>query len=226
MNDAARPADRYDALPTAAVSDALDRLGLPGSLHGIGPLRPGQRAVGPAYTVAYEPVDDRAGTVGDFLDEIEPGSVVVIANDGRTDCTVWGGIMTQVAAHRGVTATVIDGVCRDVETSSSVDYLIWSAGRFMRTGKDRVRLRAVQEPVVIDGVTVRPGDLVCCDEDGAVVVPAERTADVAEVAHQIEQVEARIVAAVLEGSTLADARAAHGYHSLQTPQQTTAQQEA
>jgi regulator of RNase E activity RraA len=225
MNDAPRPADRYNGLPTAAVSDALDRLGLPGSLHGIRPLRAGQRAVGPAYTVAYEPVDDRPGTVGDFLDDVEPGSVVVIANDGRTDCTVWCGIMTQVAAHRGVSATVIDGVCRDVETSSSVDYPIWSAGRFMRTGRDRVRLRAVQEPVVIDGVTVRPGDFVCCDEDGVVVVPAGCTADVAEVAHQIEKFEARIVTAVLEGSTLADARAAHGYGSLQIPED-VAQQEA
>ena len=44
-------------LPTASLSDALDLLGLPGSVHGIGPLRDGHRACGPAFTVAYEPVD-------------------------------------------------------------------------------------------------------------------------------------------------------------------------
>ena len=103
-------------LPTAAISDALDKLGLPGSLHGIGPLRPGQRACGPAFTVRYEPVDDQHGTVGDFLDDVPAGGVVVIDNDGRTDCTVWGGIMTQVAALTGVAGTVINGVCRDVAT--------------------------------------------------------------------------------------------------------------
>lgn len=95
-------------LPTASVSDALDKLGLPGSIHGIGPLRPGQRACGPAYTVAYEPVDEAGGTVGDFLDDVPPGSVVFIDNDGRTDCTVWGGIMTQVAAHRAALAALRD----------------------------------------------------------------------------------------------------------------------
>jgi regulator of RNase E activity RraA len=207
---------RLEGLPTATVSDALDRLGLPGSLHGIGPLRAGQRACGSAYTVRYEPVGEQRGTVGDFLDEVAPGSVIVIDNDGRTDCTVWGGIMTQVAAHRAVAATVINGVCRDVGATSSTDYRIWSAGRFMRTGKDRVRLRAVQEPLTIDRVMIRPGDLVCCDEDGVVVVPVERLAEVAEIAERIEQAEAAILEAVLSGSSLAQARAAQGYHALQT----------
>ncbi|HET8969717.1 MAG TPA: RraA family protein [Candidatus Nanopelagicales bacterium] len=204
-------------IATASISDALDRLGLPGSVGGVGPLREVQRACGIAYTVRYEPVDGNGGTVGDFLDEVPPGSVIVIDNDARTDCTVWGGIMTRLAAHRGIAATVINGVCRDVPAIQRTDYRIWSAGRFMRTGKDRVRLKAVQVPLVIDGVTIRPGDVVCCDEDGVVVVPAERVSEVAAIAERIERVEDAIVDAALAGSTLAEARAQQGYHSLQTP---------
>lgn len=203
-------------LPTASISDALDKLGLPGSVHGIAPLRPGQRACGPAYTVAYEPVDDQGGTVGDFLDDVPAGAVVFIDNAGRTDCTVWGGIMTQVAAHRGVAGTVIHGVCRDVAVTDTTEYRIWSAGRFMRTGKDRVRVRAVQQSLLVDGVPVRPGDVVCADEDGVVVVPAERADEVATVAAEVEHVEAAIVATVQGGATLREARRTHGYHSLQT----------
>jgi regulator of RNase E activity RraA len=208
-------------LPTASISDALDKLGLPGSVRGLAPLRELQRACGPAYTVRYEPVDEKAGTVGDFLDEVDPGSVIVIDNDGRSDCTVWGGIMTQVAAHRGIAATVINGVCRDVPAIHSTDYRIWSAGRFMRTGKDRVRMQAVQVPLVIDGVTIRPGDAVCCDEDGVVVVPLERVIEVARIAERIEQIETAIVETVLAGSTLTEARVQQGYHSLQTADTTT-----
>lgn len=205
------------SLPTASVSDALDRLGLPGSLHGIGPLRPGQAAFGPAYTVAYEPVDQDGGTVGDFLDDVPAGAVIVIDNSGRTDCTVWGGIMTQVAARQGVVATVIHGACRDVAVTATTNYAIWSAGRFMRTGKDRVRVRAVQTALVIDGVTIRPGDLVCADDDGVVIVPAHRADEVAALAQQIEHTETAIVQTVQAGATLAQARQTHGYHSLQTP---------
>lgn len=205
------------ALPTASISDALDFLGLPGSLHGIGPLRDGTRTVGPAFTVQYEPVNpEQPGTVGDFLDDVAPASVVVIDNDGRTDCTVWGGIMTRAAAARGIAGTVIHGTCRDVPSILDVGYPMWSTARFMRTGKDRVQLRAVQVPLLVDGVTIHPGDWVCADADGALVVPADRVHEVIEAAQRIERTEEAITNAVLAGSTLTQARATHGYHALQT----------
>lgn len=201
---------------TAAVSDALDRLGLPGSLHGIGALRRGQIVAGPVFTARYEPVDAAGGTVGDFLDDVPAGAVIVIDNDGRTDCTVWGGIMTQVAAERGGAATVINGVCRDTRIADELGYPLWSAGRFMRTGKDRVRLAAVGTPLCIDEVPIHPGDLLVGDDDGVVIVAADRVSEVLGLARHIEVVEDNILAAVRLGATLSAARADHGYHTLQT----------
>jgi regulator of RNase E activity RraA len=208
--------DRLALLPTAAISDALDKLALPGPVPNIAPLLPGRRACGPAFTVAYEPVDAGRGTVGDFLDDVPTGAVIVIDNQGRTDATVWGGIMTRAANTHGIAATVINGVCRDVEEIGTTGYPMWSVGRFMRTGKDRVRLAAVQQPLSIGGVSVRPDDVVCGDADGIVVVPAERAAEVAAAAERIHNTEAAIVSAVASGSTLAAARLRHGYHALQT----------
>jgi 4-hydroxy-4-methyl-2-oxoglutarate aldolase len=209
---------RLRALPTAAISDALDRVGIAGALHGIGPLANDLRAVGPAFTVRYAPADDERGSVGDFLDDVPPGAVIVIDNDGRTDVTVWGGIMTEVAAVRGIAGTVIDGVCRDVSASLEHGYPIFSRGRFMRTGKDRVRLVAVGGPLTVAGVAIRPGDPVCADADGAVAVPAGDAERVAELAEHIERVEADIVAAARAGSTLRAARERFGYHQLQSEQ--------
>jgi 4-hydroxy-4-methyl-2-oxoglutarate aldolase len=206
--------DRFTALPTAAVSDALDALGLPGALHGIAPLTDTARAVGPAFTVRYEPITDEPGTVGDFLDDIPAGAVVVIDNAGRTNCTVWGGIMTTVAANR-LAGTVVNGACRDVATAFALGYPIFSAGRFMRTGKDRVRI-VVQQPVRISGVYIVPGDLITADADGVVAVPAAHLDRVVELAEHIEHTERRIVEAVRAGRTLAQARADLSYHALQT----------
>ncbi|WP_067812719.1 RraA family protein [Actinomadura kijaniata] len=203
-------------LSTASVSDALDSLGLPGSLHGIGALRQGQRTAGPVFTVTYEPVDEAGGTVGDFLDDVPAGAVVLIDNAGRTDCTVWGGIMSRTAHERGIAGTVIHGACRDVAVATAAGHPIWSVSRFMRTGKDRVRVAAVQTAVTIDGVLVHPGDVLVADDDGAVVVPAGRWDEVADIARRIDRVEEAIVEAVRGGATLAQARARHGYHSLQT----------
>jgi 4-hydroxy-4-methyl-2-oxoglutarate aldolase len=204
-------------LPCAAISDALDRAGIEGALHGLAPLADVFRAAGPAFTVRYEPVDGAgAGTVGDFLDEVPAGAVVVIDNDARTDVTVWGGIMSETAAVRGIAGTVINGVCRDVRTSLTHGYPLFSRGRFMRTGKDRVRLAAVGGPLVISGIEIHPGDIVCADSDGVLVIPAAEAESIVQDAERIEGVETEIVAAVREGRTLREARARFGYHSLQT----------
>jgi regulator of RNase E activity RraA len=210
---------RLRALPTAAVSDALDRIGTEGALHGLTPLANDFRAVGPAFTVRYAPVDTTGGTVGDFLDDVPPGSVIVIDNEGRTDVTVWGGIMTEIAASRGIAGTVINGVCRDVSASLTQHYPLFSRGRFMRTGKDRVRLVAVGGPVTVSGVEILPGTFICADADGVVAVPAARAERIIEIAQRIERVESDIVAAARTGSTLREARETFGYHSLQTRSQ-------
>ena len=208
--------DRLRALPTAAISDAMDRVGVEGALRGIAPLANEFRAVGPAFTVRYAPVGERGGTVGDFLDDVPEGALIVIDNDGRQDVTVWGGIMTETAAHRVISGTVINGVCRDVSASLTHGYPLFSCGRFMRTGKDRVRLAAVGEPLSIAGIEIEAGTLMCADADGVVAVPASLAEQVAETAERIEQAEQDIVAAVRGGSTLQAARAEHGYHALQS----------
>jgi 4-hydroxy-4-methyl-2-oxoglutarate aldolase len=207
--------DELAGLGTATASDALDRLGLPGGALGIVPLGDGQRMAGPAFTVCYVPAGPGGGTVGDYLDECVAGQVVVLDNAGRLDCTVWGDILTALAFEKGLAGTAIDGVCRDVRRPLDLRYPIYSRGRFMRTGKDRVEVAGVNQAVTLGGVQVRPGDLVVGDDDGVVVVPTGRAAEVLEAARAIAAAEARIVEAVRQGERLAEARARHGYHQLQ-----------
>lgn len=207
--------ERFGALGTATVSDALDKHGRPGSLLGIAPLADDQRMVGRAFTVRYVSAQVPAGTVGDFIDQVEPGQVVVLDNDGRVDCTVWGDILTAVAHHRGISGTVIEGVCRDTHRALSVGYPIFSRGRFMRTGKDRVEVAEEQGPVTIGGVTVRPGDILLGDSDGVVAIPQDIEEEILATAEMIHAREESIVEAALNGATIAEARAQFGYHDLQ-----------
>ena len=206
----------FDGLDTPAVSDALDKLGLPGQCLGIAPLgNYSQVVVGPAFTVQYVAASVPAGTVGDFIDAVLPGDVVVIDHAGRTDCTVWGDIMTQYAGNRHIAATVIDGVCRDVNKALGDGYPIFSRGRFMRTGKDRVQVQSLNQPVSIGTARVCARDIVVADANGVVIVPRARAAEVAACARQIERVEADIRGLIGQGQTLESARAALGYHNLQ-----------
>ncbi|WP_314915676.1 RraA family protein [Pseudomonas helleri] len=207
----------FEGLDTPGVSDALDKLGLPGQCLGIAPLANyTQVVVGPAFTVQYVSASVPPGTVGDFIDDVTPGDVVVIDNGGRTDCTVWGDIMTQYAGSRAIAATVIDGVCRDVSKALHDGYPVFSKGRFMRTGKDRVQVQSVNQPVSIGSARVCARDIVVADANGVVIVPRARAAEVAACARQIESVEAEIRQQIAQGKSLKDARAALGYHHLQS----------
>ena len=206
----------FHGLDTPGVSDALDKLGLPGQCMNVMPLDNYRSVVvGPAFTVRYASASTPPGTVGDFLDDVAQGDVVVIDNDGRTDCTVWGDIMTQYAGNRKIAGTVIDGVCRDVSKALGDGYPLFTKGRFMRTGKDRVQVEAVNVPVSIGTARVVARDIVVADANGVVVVPRSRAREVAEVARRIEGAEVSIRNQLAQGKSLAEARAALGYHTLQ-----------
>lgn len=206
----------FRTLSAASISDAMDRLALHGMAQGIAPLKFGWHTVGRAFTIKYRPVGSTKGTVGDFIDDVDPGAMVVLDNGGRLDCTVWGDILTNVATRRKIAGTVIHGVCRDVAGILECNYPVFSRGRFMRTGKDRVEVDGMNVPVSLGDVLCRPGDIVVGTDDGVLVVPADRAEAVLELAQSISVAEDQIIAETKSGSRLDEARKKHGYHQLQT----------
>lgn len=207
---------RLAHLSCTDLSDAMDRLAIACQCAGIMPLDRSFNLVGQAFTLRYGPIGQDGGTVGDYIDDVEEGGVVVLENAGRADVTVWGDLLTATASRRKVAGTVIDGICRDVDRALELRYPIFSRGNWMRTGKDRVRVEAVQEPVSIGGIRVKPGDWLRGDGDGIVVVPAGRLEEVLGVAEEIHAAEDAIRAAIEGGASLRQARIDHNYHSLQT----------
>ena len=208
--------DSLKTLSTPVVSDALDRLGIIGHASGIARVSGVGTVAGRAWTLQYVPTGTEGGTVGDYIDDVEPGCVIVLANNGRKDVTVWGGLLSEVASYRGVVATVIDGTCRDTPRAHEVGYSLFARHHWMRTGKDRVRAEATQIPVSIGDCLVRPDDILVGDADGIVIVPRERAEEITKIALAIEEAETSIHNDAMQGVRLDEARKRHGYHSLQT----------
>ncbi|PBC78194.1 regulator of RNase E activity RraA [Streptomyces sp. TLI_235] len=206
-------AARLALLDTAALSDALDSLGITGVLPGVAARVPGAVAFGPAWTVRYRPVGEATGfrNAADYLDEVPAGSVVVVDNAGSTDCTSWGSLLTGVAQAAGVRGTVLHGSARDVREIRAAGYPLFSTGVTMVSGKNRMQLDRTQVELTVGGTAVAPGDLVFADDNGALVVPRARLAEVVARAENVERTEARIRAAVAGGSRLDEARAAFRY---------------
>lgn len=208
--------ERAAKLDTATLSDALDRHGLNGQCYKIKPRSSSFRMTGRAWTLLYGPASSPPGTVGDYIDDVPPGSVLVLDNGGRDNATVWGDILTELAHHKGIAGTVIDGINRDEALCLELGYPVYSREAWMRTGKDRVQVDATQVPVNIGDARVCPGDLMRGDADGVVVIPREHEDRVLASAEEIQSAEDAIRKSVREGMSLREARVQHGYHRLQT----------
>jgi 4-hydroxy-4-methyl-2-oxoglutarate aldolase len=205
---------RAAKLDTATLSDALDKLGIRGQCLGIKPLLHSFRLTGRACTLLYGPAAD-GGTVGDFIDDVPPGSVIVIDNHGREDATVWGDILTMCAHRRGIAGTVIDGACRDTHLAIDLTYPLFSRSYSMRTGKDRVQLESINTLIEVGHARVEPGNIMRGDSDGVIAIPAAHEGTVLDLAETIQAAEERIRESVSGGLRLDEARRQQDYHQLQ-----------
>ncbi len=207
---------RLRAFNSAELSDALDAHGVEGALQHIKPITLGTQLIGPAYTVKYLPYDKKQEEfhhASDYIDEVPADSVIVIDNDGREDCTVWGGILTQVAVMKNIAGTIVHGAVRDLQIIREVRYPLFCRNIYMRTGRNRVYKSAEQCPLDIKGVVIRPGDIIFADDNGVLVIPWHLLDEIIEKAHNIRLTEQNILDSVRSGSSLEDARKNHRYNT-------------
>lgn len=192
--------ERYRAVSSCLVSDSLGELGLSqGGLDGIVTLELGAKMVGPAFTVTCLPASESEHARIEYLGDIPSGSVVTIANSGRTDCSVWGGQRTLAARQRGAVGTVVDGAYRDIPEHIAMGYPVFARGRTVVGSRGFANPVASQGTVELAGVSISPGDLVLGDASGVVVVPAARVHEVLELAERDAADEQRIAAEVEAG---------------------------
>ena len=198
---------RFAAVPTAALVDVMDDLGLREQTlpPSIGALAPGMRLAGQAFTVEGAPSEhgdwDTAirKTLG-MLGAVPSGHVAVYqCNHERS--AHFGELSATSLAARGVAGCVIDGGCRDVRLIEALGFPVFA--RFV-TPEDstwRWEVTAIREPITIGAVRIDPGDWVVGDEDGVVAVPAARAEDVLTAAEAKVGTEGLVREAVRDGMT-------------------------
>ena len=164
---------------TAKIADSMAGYGV--AHHEIKPLRFDMRLCGPAVTVLTRPGD--ALYVQKVIEYLQPGDVVVIDAAGYKDVAVMGERLAHYMKLRGAKGIVVDGAIRD-----SIGIVEEGIPTFARSACIRLfgslGPGAINVPVTCGGVAVHPGDIVCGDADGVVIVPqadAQRVADLADV---------------------------------------------
>jgi 4-hydroxy-4-methyl-2-oxoglutarate aldolase len=159
---------------------------------------PGTRVAGPARTVRCGQDDNLM--VHAAMAEVNPGEVLVLSMPEPRAVALVGELLATQAKAQGAAGILVDASVRDVEELVEVGLPIWARWvRVRGAGKDLVG--AIGEPVTVGGATIRQGDIVVLDADGAAVVEQERVAEVLEASRERAERE-RVKRAKLEGGAL------------------------
>jgi regulator of RNase E activity RraA len=165
---------------------------------GIRPLWPAMpRVAGPAFTVRCPPGDNLM--LHAAIHRAERGSVIVVES-GDVDYALAGGNVCAVAQRRGIAAFVCDGVIRDLAEVRAMGFPVFARGVIPIPGT-KAAVGPLNGRVRCGGVDVSAGDIVVADEEGIVVTPGARQAQVL--------LDAQAKAAKEAGETLDAWEAAH-----------------
>ncbi|MFA5802345.1 MAG: 3-hexulose-6-phosphate synthase [Thermoleophilia bacterium] len=184
-----------ETVSTANISDAQHR---GGDVPGLKPVFPGIRMAGTAVTVRTYP-GDWAKPV-EAIDSARAGDVLVI-DAGGVGPAVWGELATHSAREKGIAGVLVHGAVRDTPEIRELGFPVFSTVVTPAAGEPK-GFGEINIPLRISNVSIQPGDWLVGDDDGVVVLPKARAAEIANRAADVFERENRLRQEIQAGSTL------------------------
>lgn len=206
------------AVSTNNVSDALDRLGIEGAPQGILPIYPCARIAGPAATLKVVPFGraEESIVLGTLRAIVKGGAGSVLVVDGSENPHVnsFGGVAGATAKHHGLVGCVSDAVVRDVDEYKGYGMPVYCRGITQQSVRGRSACAGYGMEIRLGGVRVRAGDFILADDNGTVVIPAERIDEVIAFAQKVKATEERVIAEIRAGADPVEAHQRVNYDNM------------
>ena len=213
----ADPITRLSRMDSCAVSDALDKLGLQGTVSGIHRFSTDRRIAGRVLTVKLDRAEGRANTrhlCTAAIEAASPGDIIVVEQRTGLDAASWGGNLSIGAQMRGVAGVIIDGPARDIDDSRKLDFPVFARTHTAFTARGRIVEVATGEPIQVGDIQVSPGDYVVADASAVVFVANSEIERVLEAAEAIVTREEAMAQALREGHPISQVMGAGYEHML------------
>jgi regulator of RNase E activity RraA len=189
----------FEGLLTGDVSDAMERLGLRRAvILGYLILGPDDTAIaGRAFTLrqhAKHGADAREANLSRQIEAsrelAQSGDIIVIDTGGIADVATWGELHSVRCLRRGVRGMITNGATRDAELIRKMKFPVFCRALSPVNGVWDLETQSIGEPVTLDGVQIRPRDIIVADDTGIIVVPEGHAAAVAARATEIRNSDA------------------------------------
>ena len=197
-------------LYTGILCDVMDTLGYRNQALGmkIRPLGEDTVIFGPAFTSigtqVYSMPEDPLMAQCRIVDQLKEGEVYVLVTRGEYNCALFGELFaTAVNSKKGV-GVLLDGLARDLKELKNMKFPLFFKGTMPTTSKGRCEINESQIPIIIDGVTINPGDMIFGDIDGVAVIPKEIADEVFEKSLETIEKENMVRDGLKQGRTLED----------------------
>ena len=185
----------FRLVEVASVADAMEQLyGQRAPMnHDMRPIFKTKFA-GPAWTVLMKKEEHKDGAPAskgmlDAIDQAPAGSIYVIVMPDGVDVAGIGGLMATAMKNRNLTGAVVDAAVRDLPQIQRIQFPVYGRGISPATSVNHYRFVGMNVPVTCAGVQVNPKDIIVADEDGVVVVPREKAAEVLKRSQELDNTE-------------------------------------
>jgi len=197
----------FNDLYTGAVHDCLDKLGIWGCIEGLqlfGHLPASGKICGPATTVQFIPSVKKvvSSNYHRAIDQVGKGGILLIDVAGAKGSST-GELMCAGTKAHGAIATIVNGTIRDIsEIEDLGDYPVYARGLLPVSAVGRMEDVAYNVDIEINGIRIRPGDIIFGDRDGVVVVPQQAVPLVAKLANELDKKERGLKKEILKEKSM------------------------
>jgi 4-hydroxy-4-methyl-2-oxoglutarate aldolase len=188
----------------ATIGHMLEHEFMDGELR---PITSRFKFAGPAITVRCFGTD--SAIVHYAVDIAQPGDVIVVDRLGDRRYACWGGGVTNGAIAKGIVGAVVDGAITDRVEIEDFNFPVFGRCISPVTTRAPGLTGELNVPVRCGGIMVNPGDIILADDDGIIVLPPGRIAEIVERCLPIEERAPARWKQVRDGTPLGELSGAH-----------------